>query len=73
MQYVHNNHKTKQNAKPDKVNHALNFSIDWLASNPLYDCEKHMRAVQRRKRQDIKHRQIRRNQRDENQNVGHAL
>ena len=73
MQYVDDDHKAKQNAKSDKMNYAFHLAIDWLAANPLNQREQHVRAVQRRNWQNVEHRQIRRDERDEEQKIGHVL
>ena len=58
MQNVNYNHKPKQYTQAYKMNHIFNATLDRLFSYPLNRREQHVRAIQRWKRQDVKHRQI---------------
>ena len=69
MQNVHNDDKAEQNAQPHRVDDGLDLSVDWLAANPLNQREQHVRAVQRRNWQNVEHRQIRRDKRNEEQKI----
>ena len=58
MQQIDHNRKAEKEYNADKVDHCFHVTVDRLLAYPLDKAKNNFTAVQRRYRQEVKHRQI---------------